>query len=143
MFLEWTVTTVHLIFFLAVNTLERISTRFLFLCFKPQRICLEIGFIIPCYFSVMFNFVWTIAFLTLWFMHVICVYDIILLPAVLVLRNTRVHICSSNHNNMSFYIKIPVNKTFWFCTILWIPNVDLYHGHIKFRKCFDNSRTRS
>jgi len=117
-FPEETVINVCLMFVFAVHILERISIRFLFLCFKPQRISFEISFATSYYFSVMFQFVWTIAFLILWSMHVTCIYSTTLLLVVFVLRNTRVYICFSNHSNISFYIKIPVNKAFCFCTIL-------------------------
>jgi len=143
-FSEETVVNVCLMFVFAVHILERISIRFLFLCFKPQRISFEISFTTSCYFSVMFQFVvWTIAFLILWSMHVTCIYSATLLLVVFVLRNTRVYICSSNHSNISSYIKIPVNKAFCFCTILWISNINPYHGHIRFERCFDNSKIES
>jgi len=34
----------------------------------------------------------------------------VLFSAGLILRNARVHIYSSNYSNITFYIKIPINK---------------------------------
>jgi len=57
----------------------------------------------------------TIALLTsVWVTHE-C--DITLLPAVLVLGNTRVHIHSPNCYNVIAYIKAPINKMFCIHTI--------------------------
>jgi len=49
------------------------------------------------------------------------------LPTVLTLRNTRVHISSSDYSDMAFYIETPINKALCFHTILRIPNVNPYH----------------
>jgi len=142
MFPKWTVITIHLIIAFTVNTLERTGTRFPFLCFKPWRICLKVGFATPYYFSIIVKFVQSISFLTLWSICAIYKHSMPPLPAVFVLRNTRVYICSSDHNNMLFYIQIPVNKAFCICIILWILNVDSYYGHIRFGRYLDNSRMR-
>jgi len=81
-FSEWTVNTIHLIITFAVNILEWLNIRFSFLCFKHKRICLEIGFVVSCYISMMFKFVWTIAFLTLKFICATCKCGILLLCQV-------------------------------------------------------------
>ena len=142
-FSEQIVITICLVITLAVDIFERVSIWFSFLCFKPQKIHLEIGFAILCYFSVIFQFVWTIVFLTFWSMHVTCICNVTPLPAVLVLRNAKVYIGSSNCSNIAFYIEACVDKAFCFHTILRIPNVDPYHSHVRFGWCLDNMRLRS
>ena len=44
-------------------------------------------------------------------MYIIHKYSMVLFPAGLILRNVRVHVYFSNYGNITFYIKIPVNKT--------------------------------
>ena len=55
-----------------------------------------------------------------------CIYNVILLPAVLTLRNASIYISSSNCSNIASYIKASVDKAFCFYTILRIPNVNPY-----------------
>ena len=132
-FPEQTVVTIHLVFALVVDILKWMSTR---------RIYLEISFTILCHFSVIFEFVWTITFLTFWFICVTHVCGMFPLLTFLVLRNIRVHIYSSYSSNMIAYIET-FNKTLCFHTILQIPNIDLYHSYIRFGRHLNNSRTRS
>ena len=113
MFPEWTVVAVFLVFIFA--TFEQMSTWFSFLCFEPQRISLEICFAIPYYFSVMFQFVWTITFLTFCFICITCKCGMAPFPTVLTLRNIKIHICFSNCYNIMIYVKTSVNKTL----IIW------------------------
>lgn len=53
-FLERIVITICLIFAFVVNIFEEVSIQFPFLCFKPQMISLEIGFVAPYYIFVIF-----------------------------------------------------------------------------------------
>jgi len=50
-------------FTFAVDTLKQIRTGFSFLYFKFRRIYFEVGFAIPYYIPIMFDFMGTIAFL--------------------------------------------------------------------------------
>ena len=65
MFLEQIVVVICLMFVLAVNTLERVSAEFLFLCFKSQQVHFEISFVTPYHFSMIFQLMQTIIFLVL------------------------------------------------------------------------------
>jgi len=65
----------------------------------------------------------------------------ILLLAVLALRNVRIYVDFSNHSDMISYIEVSINKALCFHAILRIPNVDPNHGHVRFRRCLDNFRT--
>jgi len=51
-------------------------------------------------------------------MYITHKYSIVLFLTGLILKNTRVHVYSSNYGNIISYIKIPVNKTFSISTIL-------------------------
>ena len=50
-------------------------------------------------------------------MYIIHKYSIVLFLASLRLRNARVHVYFSNYGNITFYIKISVNKAFSIGTI--------------------------
>ena len=68
------------------------STRFFFLCFKSRWISVKTCLTAPYYFPVIFNFMGTIAFLTLRTMCTTSKSNIFLLPTIWILRNTRIHI---------------------------------------------------
>ena len=108
--------------------------KILLFCFKCERICFQVCLITLHYFSVMCNFMETIIFLAFGIVYIASKNSIILLPTILLLRNARVHVGSSNNSNMMIYIETFVNKTFYFHTILRIPNVNLYNSHVRFRK---------
>ena len=67
---------------------------------------------------------------------------IFLFPAVLVLRNFQVHICTTNSGNMVFYIETSVNKPFALL-LLWTFHVQLNDSYIQLRRHFDNLRFQS
>jgi len=48
---------------------------------------------------------------------------------------------SSNSCNILFYIKIFINKTLSFCTILRIPNTNPYNSYVRLGESFSNVRT--
>ena len=54
-------------------------------------------------------------------------------PAILALRDTRVHVSFSNSCNKPFYIETPVNKTFSLTSALNIPDVNPNNQHIRLR----------
>ena len=74
-------------------------------------------------------------------LDITCVSGMIPLLVVLVLRNAKIHVDSSNHSDITSYIKVPVNKTLCFHAILRIPNVNPNHGYVRFRRNLDNFRT--
>lgn len=73
--------------------------------------------------------------------YVTCVSGMIPLLTVLVLRNARIHVDSSNHSDMTSYIEVLVNKALCFHVILRIPNVNPNYGHVRFRRNLNNFRT--
>ena len=62
------------------------------------------------------------------------------LPAVLALRNSRIHVYASNCHNVVTYIEASINEHFSVFTTLDIPDVDPDYGHVQFGRDFDNSR---
>jgi len=53
---------VGLVIAFAVYTLEDVRTRFTLFCFETWRIGLEISFAVPSKMTMVFRFVWSIAF---------------------------------------------------------------------------------
>jgi len=60
----------------------------------------------------MFNFIKAIVFLVFETINIASKSGMIPLPSILVLRNTKVHICSSDSSNITSYIETFVNKAF-------------------------------
>ena len=65
---------------------------------------------------------------------------VLLFPTILVLRNSRIHVCSLDHCNVVFYIKISVNKVFSLSVTLRVSYVDLDNCYIRIWRSFDNVR---
>jgi len=55
------------------------------------------------------------------------------LLTVLVLEYSGVHVYPADCNNVTIYVKIPINQTFGFETTLSIPNINPYNCYVKFR----------
>ena len=106
------------------------STRFSFLGFKSRRISSKVSLTIPHSFLVMFDFMETIALLVFGIMHAASKSDMFLLSTILVLRNTRIHVGSSDSCDLLTYIEVFVNKILSFYTILRILNINSYNSHV-------------
>ena len=63
---------------------------------------------------------------------------VLLFPTILVLRNSRIHVCSSDHHNVAFYVKTSVSKVFNLSVTLKVPYVNLDNYHIRFWISFEN-----
>jgi len=88
-----------LVITLAVDTLEHMGTWFVFLVFKMRGVYFKVCLVIPCKMSMMFNFMWFIVLYIPRTLEVASKSGMILLPAVLALQNTRIHICPTNSGN--------------------------------------------
>jgi len=53
-------------------------------------------------------------------------------PAVLALRNPRVHVRSPDSSDVLFYIETLINEHFGVASTLNVPYVDLHNGHVGF-----------
>ena len=68
--------------------------------------------------------------------------SIIILPTILILRNTGVHVGFSDGCDVLSYIETFVNRTLSLCTILKVPNVNLYNRHIRLGESLDDASMR-
>ncbi len=80
--------------------------------FEIQRIDLEICFTAPDKVAVVFNLMRSVTLNTLRALSSTSKYGMFPLSVVLVLENTRIHICASNSNNIASHIKELINKSF-------------------------------
>jgi len=127
---EWTIVIVSLVFSFAINIFEKVSIRLFFLSFEFKSVSFKVSLITLCYFPVMFNSMRTIVLLVFSIIYTISKSGIFPLLVIFVLRNARVHISSLDNCNILSYIEIFVNKTLSLCTILRVPNIDLYNSYI-------------
>jgi len=91
---------------------------------------------------MMFGFIRTITFNIFSFLDSAQKGKISLLPAILVLRDARVHVCTYDGGDIAFYIKVPINQFFHFTTTLNIPDVHQNNDHIQLGEVFDNEWLR-
>jgi len=114
MLLKGTQFAISLVFTLTVDTvsLEEVDVKLFFFCLQSQRVDLKVCLVIPHYVPVMLDFVRSIAFDTFSTMHLVHECHMSSFPAVLIMWDTQIHVCSTNDGNVAFYIKIPVNKSF-------------------------------
>jgi len=87
-----------------------VSIRLSFLGFEFRRICFKVSLTTSCYFPVMFNFMQTIVLLAFDTIYIAGKSGISPLPTIFALRNTRIHVSSSDGCNVSFYIETSINK---------------------------------
>jgi len=137
---EWTIVVVSLVFSFAINTFEKVSTRSFFLSFEFKSVSFKVSLITLCYFPIMFNFMRTIVLLVFSTIYTISKSGMSPLLVIFVLRDARVHISFLNDCNMLSYIEIFVNKTLSLCTILRVPNIDLYNSYIWLRGSLNDIR---
>lgn len=79
---------------------------------------------------MVFNFMKTVTLLAF---DTICTAgesSVFSLPTILALRNAKVHVGFLDSCNMLSYIETSVNKILSLCTILRVPNVNLYNSYI-------------
>lgn len=140
MFPEQTQVRIHLMITLIIWALERMGTWFPLLCFEPQRVHLEIHFVVLGKMMVVLALMWSITLDTLWILNSTCVGTMFPLPVIITLGDAQVYICFSDSGNMSFYIKTPVNQHFTILFTLSILNIDLNNYHVRPGRSLDNSQ---
>ena len=114
-----------------IGALECMRTWFVFFCLKIGGISLLIHFAAPSELAVVFSLVRAITLNALGALDVAGHSCMPLSPTFLALRDTRIHIGSSNGCDKLPYIETPVNKTFSLTTALNIPNVNPNDQHIR------------
>ena len=142
-FPEWALDGVGLVVTSAIGTFECVQARIAFFGFKMRWVHLLVCFAAPPKFSVVFQFVWSIAldaFRPLDSTRESCVSP---LPAIFALGDSQVHVCSSYGSNISANVKVPINKVLSFAATLVIPDVNPNYGHVRFWGYFNNPRSHS
>ena len=76
-------------------------------------------------------------------MYMTCENHVISLPAILTLKDFRIHIHLLNGYNVMSNVETSVNEFFSFGSILRVLNVYLYNYYVQFWKSFNNLRARS
>ena len=133
-----TATAVHLMIPFAIHAFKDVRTWLTF--FGGHSISFFVIHAAPCFLSVVFGDMSSIAFSTPRDMRVTAKYQMILLPAVLTLWNTWVCIGILNGSNKTTYIETMVNNVLSCRTTLGIPDVHPNHYLIRFRGHFNNTR---
>jgi len=93
-------------------------------------------------FSIVFNLIGTVAFDIFGPMHVIHESHMTPFPTILTLRDTWVHIYSSNCYNVTSDIGTSVNEVFYPSTTLRVPDIDPNYSYIRFGRHFDDLGSR-
>jgi len=65
--------------------------------------------------------------------------NVVPLPVILTLRDTGVHVSSTNSSYVLAYVEATVDQILSFGAILEVPYVDPNNSHVRFGGCFDNT----
>ena len=85
---------------------------FTLLGFKIQRVDLKFCFTALGKVAMVFNLIRSVILNTIIILSSTSKSDVSPLPTVLILRNTSIHICTSNSGDIAFYIEELINKSF-------------------------------
>ena len=122
----------------AIQAFEDIRAWLILFHFNSRWVNFEICLVALGKVTIMFDLMRTIVFDASWSLYSVYKSNVSLLLAILVLKNTRVHVCVLNSNNIAFYVEIPINKILSFTTTLDISYIQPNNGHIWHRWYFDN-----
>ena len=128
-----TANVIHLMVALAI---EDMRTRLFF--FGSHLIRFLVFHATPCFFSVMFSNVSSIALGTSRDMRTTTECQVAPFPAVLTLWNTWIHICATNSHNKSSNIKTTIDNVLCQRTALEIPDIYLNYHYIRFGRYFND-----
>ena len=131
MFPKWTQVGVYLVISMTVGALEGMQTWFVFFCLKMRGISFLIHFAIPPKLTMVFSLVRAITLDVLGALDIAGHSCMSPSPVILVLRDARVYVGSSNSHNKPPYIETPVNNTFSLTSTLNIPDVNPNNQHIR------------
>jgi len=110
---------------MTVGALECVWTQFTFFYLKMRETDLIVCFATLHKLMVVLSLVRAIALDIFGSLDITGQSHMSLSPAVLALRDTRIHIGSLNYHDKPPYIKAPVNKTLGLTATLNIPNINL------------------
>ena len=121
----------------AVNTLKDMRAWLAF--FGGHSICFLVVHATPCFLSVVFCVVSSIAFCASGGMRMTTKCWMPPLPTVLALRNVWVHVIPTNGCNKSSNVKSTIDDVLHARTTLGIPDVHPDHCLIRFGQCFNDA----
>jgi len=110
--------------------------------FESKKVSLEICLIISCHLSIIFHLIGAIALDIFGPMRMTCESYIFSFPTILVLRDTQVHVGSSNCCNVVFDIETSINKVFYSGITLRVLDIDPNYSYIWFGRSFNNSGSK-
>jgi len=135
---KWTLHQVSDMGPLAVETLKQMRAWFTLLCFKSKWVDLSVSFATPGKFLMIIDMIGTIALSAFRSLNATDSCQVIPLPAIFALGNTRVHVgisyCSDNVSN----IESSVDDSSDIAIILVVPNIDPDNCHIRLGRDFNN-----
>jgi len=131
MFPKQTQVRVHLVISTTVEALEGMWTWFAFFCLKVRGISFLICFATPSELIIVFSLVRAIVLDTLRALDTAGHSHMSPSPAILTLRDARVHVGFLNSRNKPLYIETPINKTFSLTSALNIPDVNPNNQYIR------------
>ena len=138
-FLEQKKVRVCLIITTAVRVFEKIQIQFVFFCFRVWWIHFFVGFATSPKLTMVFKFVRSITLNTLRSLNSTRYGGVSPFPTIFTLWNTKVHVGSSDCDDILFHIKVLINKAFGLTSTLNIPDINPNNRHIWLQKNFDNS----
>ena len=109
-----------------IEALEGVRVRFALLSLESREVSFFIHFAIPPKLAIIFRFVRSIALDTLGSLNIAGHSCVSPLPAILALRDTRIHIGTPNGSNILSNIETSVDETFSLTSTLDVPDVKLY-----------------
>jgi len=116
---------------MTVGALKGIQTWFAFFCFEAKGISFLICFATPPELTMVFSLVRAIVLDALGALDMAEHSHMFLSPAILALRDARVHVGSSNSHNKPPYIETSVNKTFSLTFTLNISDINPNNQYIR------------
>jgi len=106
-----------LIITLVVDILEGVRAWFALFGFKPRRVNLKISLVAPDKVVMVFGFMWTVALQTSCILKT-ANKDVIPLPVIFALRDTRIHISPSDGSNKAADVEAVIDEFLCHGTIL-------------------------
>ena len=122
----------------AIEALECVRARITLLSFEPRRIWFGVSFTIPSKLTMMFSYMRAIAFYAFGSLDMAYLCWMTSLPTILTLRDTRIYIGVSHHDDTS-YIKTFINNFLSIITVFGILYVNPDNSHVRFRRDLDNA----
>ena len=133
-----TTITVHLMISFAIHAFEDVRTWLTI--FGHQTISFLILHATPCFLSVVFSSMDSVALGASGDMRAATKCQMSLLPIVLALQNTWVHIGTFDGSNEVSSVEMTIDDVLCQRTALGIPDVHPDHCYVRFWRCFDDTR---